>query len=71
MNTTSAKPSQTESEATPEAIAKQREQQRVEPSKDDDSARVGLLRINRPLDIMDDTGVDPYNSTGRFTRKED
>jgi hypothetical protein len=71
MDIESAKPRQTESQASREAIAEQRAQQRVERDKGEDSSRVGLLRITRPLDIMDDTGGDPYNSTGRFTRKQD
>lgn len=69
MNTGSAKQSRRDDETTPEAIAKRRAQQRVDRDRGEDSARVGLLRITRPLSVMDDTGGDPYNSTGRFTRK--
>jgi len=71
MNTEPAKHDAAEERETAQAIAEQRAKQR--PEKDEeDSARVGLLRITRPLDITsDDMGVDPYNSTGRFTRKPD
>lgn len=66
MNTSPAKQSHLD---TPEAVAEQRAQQRVEPDDREDASQVGLLRITRPLDInSDELGGDPYNSTGRFSR---
>ena len=72
MNTGSVKPVPAGSQTKAEALAEQRAQQRMEQANGEDSSKVGLLRITRPLDIsMDDQGGDPYNSTGRFTRRED
>ncbi len=72
MNTEPAKHDDAEERETPQAIAEQRTKHSPATADGEDSARVGLLRITRPLDITsDDMGGDPYNSTGRFTRKED
>lgn len=76
MNTGSTKQGPVEERETSQAIAEQRAKQ--SEAEDEDSARVGLLRITRPLDISSDEqdgsseelGGDPYNSTGRFTRSK-